>query len=277
MAISIYFTESKDFKLIKSRILNIQDDYHVYVYADTANAKIPKDLIRELPVYGNNLFWVNTLGFDSSQLTNHIVLTVGRFLDSDEPIEFYIATKTQRYAKAVELLKSQGVLIDVISPGEDVETTKPRRRGRPRKGKTEEPTVEAPKKRGRPPKNKAAVEDKAPGKSKKEDKPKKAAKRGRPRKEVKIRKQRTEKVISIEEVNTKLAKYSSKDGNVEQIQKKLFGLGKVSRPKFDHKLIDMIKNDLGIGDGESASLLEKLKAIGMMDNTGKGGRLHYKD
>ncbi|MCD6346772.1 MAG: hypothetical protein J7L96_05055, partial [Bacteroidales bacterium] len=247
----------------------------------------------------NNLIWINTAGFDSSQIINHTILTIGRYLDSEELIEFFIATKTQKYSKAIELLNSQGVLVETIMPDGAAEpstgTTK-KRRGRPKKvkseamegkvSKDEAPGENAPKRRGRPPKVKTPEEEAETKKPKKLGRPKKAAKRGRPKKAVKrgrprkvekVKRIRVDKPISEEDINNKLKTFPTIDGDVEQIQKKLFGLIKVARPKFDHKLIEMIKLDLAIGDGEAKSLVEKLKSTGMMDNSGKGNRLKYKD
>ncbi len=290
MATSIYFTESKDFKLIREKILNHVDEYLVYVYADTSNIKIPKELIKELPIYGNNLIWVDTAKIDQSQLVNHVILTIGQYLSTDEPIEFYITSKTSKFDKALDLLHGEGVIAELIRPdGIESEKKKTGRRGRP-KGSTNKTTKPAtavkkadvsaaPKKRGRPPKKK--VEKIVATKPK--------AKRGRPKKTVivdeaiqvaktkKPRKQRVEKSISKKEVGAKLMQFPSKDGDVELMQKKLFSVGKVKRPKFDIKLSEMIQTDLAIGVSEADSLIVKMKETGMMDNSGKGGRLMYKD
>ncbi len=277
MATTIFFTETKNFKLIKSRISNIEDDFLVYLYADTSNLKIPKDIIKELPIVGNELVWIDTAGFDPSQLSNHIVFMIGQFMQLDEPVEFYIATKTARYAKVVELLQSQGVLIDLILPDEPSQVKKTSRRGRPRK--TESQSTEQKPKRwpGRPRKDSTATvaadskPKRGPGRPKKSDTPVKA------KKTEKTRKPREEKPISDEQINEKLQRFPTSDANVEQIQKALFGLGKVKRPKIDSKLTDMIKELLGEGDQEAASIIDQLKATGMLDNSGKGGRIKYQD
>lgn len=287
MTTSIYFTESKDFKLIKERILNQKNDYLVYVYADTTNIKIPKDLIRELPIYGNNLIWVNTAEFDNSQLVYHVILTIGQYLIADDPIEFFIASKTAKYEKAIKLLKSEGIKAELILPtGLITEKKKPGRRGRPKGSKNavskhataSQTTKENPvkKKKGRPKKEKA-VETKTVTK-------KSGRKPGRPKKETekketetKIRKKRVEKTISLEDITAKLQQFPSKDGDVELMQKKLFALGKVKRPKFDIKLSGMIQAELAIGASEADSLISKMKETGMMDNSGKSGRIMYKD
>jgi len=299
MTTSIYFTESKDFKLIKERILAQKNDYLVYVYADTTNIKIPKDLIKELPIYGNNLIWVNTAEFDNSQLVNHVILTIGQYLFSEDPIEFFIATKTAKYEKAIGLLKSQDIQAELILPeGVITEKKKTGKRGRPKGSKNVKSKITkasaspeagaVKKKRGRPKKEKTedtkAVAKKAgrkPGRPKNEEKPvsqkKAAGKPGLPKKETKTRKKRVEKAISLEDINAKLQQFQSKDGDVELMQKKLFSIGKVKRPKFDIKLSDMIQNELAIGASEADSLINKMKKTGMMDNSGKGGRIKYKD
>lgn len=94
---------------------------------------------------------------------------------------------------------------------------------------------------------------------------------------IKTRKPRVEKSISSEDVAAKVKLFSSQDGDVELMQKKIFALGKVKRPKFDSKLSEMIQNELAIGASEATSLIKKMKNTGMMDNSGKGGRLMYKD
>ncbi|MEA1876436.1 MAG: hypothetical protein U9N86_06195 [Bacteroidota bacterium] len=282
MTTSIYFTESKDFKLIKERILNQENDYLVYVYADTTNIKIPKDLIRELPIYGNNLIWVNTAEFDNSQLVNHVVLTIGQYLIADDSIEFFIACKTAKYEKAIGLLKSEGIQAELILPtGAITEKKKPGRRGRPKGSKnavsklaaTTQTAEDKPvkKKRGRPKKEKTEETKTAAKKS--------GRKPGRPKKvtETKVRKKRVEKTISQEDITAKLQQFPSKDGDVELMQKKLFALGKVKRPKFDIKLSGMIQTELAIGASEADSLITKMKETGMMNNSGKGGRIMYKD
>lgn len=288
MATSIYFTESKDFKLIRERILSQESDYLVYVYADTSNIKIPKDLIKELPIYGNNLIWVNMAEFDHSQLVNHVILTIGQYLMADDPIEFYIVSKTNKFDKALGLLLSEGVIAEVIAPAEVSQAKKkPGRRGRPKTVKTAPAkpvateAAEAPKRRGRPPKAKPAEEiktDAAPKKrGRKPGRPKSAPVVTKEKKATKTRKPREEKAITPEEVTAKLKQFSSKDGDVMLIQKKLFGMGKVKRPKFDGKLSEMIQADLAIGSAEAETLIAKMKETGMMDNSGKGGRLLYKD
>lgn len=282
MTTSIYFTESKDFKLIKERILNQKNDYLVYVYADTTNIKIPKDLIRELPIYGNNLIWVNTAEFDNSQLVNHVILTIGQYLIADDPIEFFIASKTAKYEKAIELLKSEGIQAELILPAVAItEKKKPGRRGRPKGSKNavskhaaaSQTNEDSPvkKKRGRPKKEKTEETKTVTKKS--------GRKPGRPKKETetKVRKKRVEKTISQEDITAKLQQFPSKDGDVELIQKKLFALGKVKRPKFDIKLSGMIQAELAIGASEADSLITKIKETGMIDNSGKGGRIMYKD
>jgi len=249
MTTSIYFTESKDFKLIREKILKQENNYLVYVYADTSNIKIPKDLIRELPVYGNNLIWINTAEFDSSQLVNHVILTIGQYLTVEDSLEFFIASKTSKYDKALKLLESEDIKAELITPKEDIPEKKKKtgKRGRPKGSKNV--------------KTKSALTViAAPTTGKK-----------------KTRKKRVEKIISVEDINAKLKQFHSKDGDVELMQKKLFALGKVKRPKFDIKLSEMIQSELAIGASEADSLIKKMKKTGMMDNTGKGGRLMYKD
>ena len=137
MSTSIFFTESKDFKLIKDRILHHEDDYLVYVYADTSNIRIPRELIMELPKYGNNLIWVDTADMDAADLSHHIVLTIGQLINPEEEIDFYIVSKSSKFEKTVIFLRNQGVPAELIAPLQSDE--KPEkikgtgRRGRPKK------------------------------------------------------------------------------------------------------------------------------------------------
>ena len=159
MATSIFFTESKDFKLIKERILTHEDYYLVYVYADTSNIKIPKELIKELPIYGNNLIWVDTAHFDAAAISHHMVLTVGQLIDPEEEIDFYIVSRTAKYERTVLFLRNQGIPADMITgPAEKQAVKKVKgsgKRGRPKKVQAEAPVL---KKRGRPKKEKPVVE-----------------------------------------------------------------------------------------------------------------------
>jgi len=162
MATSIFFTESKDFKLIKDRILNHEDNYLVYVYADTTNIRIPKELIMQLPKYGNNLIWVDTAEMDSSDISHHIVLTIGQLVNPEEEIDFFIVSKSSKLDKTIIFLRNQGIPAEMIAPAEDkpkVEKAKGTgHRGRPKKEQiVEEPVVKTGK-RGRPKKEKPAVE-----------------------------------------------------------------------------------------------------------------------
>ncbi len=278
MSTTIYFAETKDFKLLKSRLTDTEGEFRVYLYADTSNVKIPKDIIKSLPKIGNYLVWEDIAGFDSSQLVNHIVFMIGQYMMLEEQFEFFIATKTQRYAKTVELLQREGVLIDVIAPEEPTSQPAKKRRGRPPKAKiAQEETAQPKRGRGRPRKNPVIEPAVIETPKKKRGRPKKQAEEPKKTKSAKSRKPRTEKEITNAEVKAKLAAFPSTDADVEQIQKVLFGLGKVKRPKIDQKLGDLIKTRLGIGDNEAMSLVDKLKATGMMDNSGKGDRIRYKD
>lgn len=202
MATSIFFTESRDFKLIKERILSQEDIYLVYVFADTTNIRIPKELIRELPVYGNNLIWVDTANMDFTDISNHIILTIGQLMDPEEEISFYIVSRTSKMEKTVFFLRNQGIPVEIIgpepkisvqevpakkgrtvkrkekAPKEKPEKGKIRGRGRPKKEKPVaivEAVTEAPKKRGRPKKEKPVAES--------SETPAVLKKRGRPKKE----------------------------------------------------------------------------------------------
>lgn len=197
MATSIYFVESKDFKLIKDRILNAVDDYLVYVYADTSNVKIPREMIMELPRYGNNLIWVDTAEMDASDLSHHIVLTIGQLASPEEELDFYLVSRSSRLDKTIIFLRNQGIAAELISPepgksggekpkgrrgrpkkaGKQASKTKTGKRGRPKKEKSESVAAETPVKtgkRGRPKKEKPVTDAVA-------DQPKK--KRGRPKAE----------------------------------------------------------------------------------------------
>ncbi len=304
MAVTIYFSETKDFKLIRELVLAETNDYLVYVYADTKNIKIPRDLIRDLPVFGNNIIWVDSAKMDTSQIVNHVVLTIGQFLNAEDPINFIIASRTSRYEKAISLLAEQGINVEQIGMSAETVTKKPgrkrgrpkgsknvknraaqlssetspepaakKKRGRPRKIKADEPVQTTKKKRGRPPKDKSVTEIQIAPK-----------KRGRPRKtrteEVaakKGRKPRTEKAVSEEMVAEKVKQFASKDQDVSKIQEIIFALRKVQRPKFDLKLAEFIQSVLAIDITTANTVIEKMKATGMMDNSGKGGRLIYKD
>jgi len=222
MASSIYFTESKDFKLIKEKILFQEDYFLVYVYADTSNIRIPKEMIRELPVYGNNLIWVDTANMDAVTISNHMVLTIGQLLDPEEDLNFFIVSKTQKYEKMIQFLRNQGISAELIVG--DTPATAPKaktgRRGRPKK--VAAVTVEAeaaPKKRGR---KKAVIAEAAleveteqpvrkKGRPKKEKpeahakpEPKKRGRKPKVAKEEKPKQTRTVKSFTLEEVNEKI-------------------------------------------------------------------------
>ncbi|HBB93605.1 MAG: hypothetical protein A2X22_05300 [Bacteroidetes bacterium GWF2_49_14] len=196
MATSIFFTESRDFKLIKDRILTHEDYYLAYIYADTTNIKIPKELIKELPIYGNNLIWVDTAYMDTQDISHHIVLTIGQLVDPEEEINFYIVSRSAKLEKTITFLRNQGIPAELISgspekpaPGKSKSNAK---RGRPKKTEVKAATEkESGKKRGRPKKESAAVpEIVIPETKKKVKKLKEAAvaesapkRRGRPKKE----------------------------------------------------------------------------------------------
>jgi len=331
MATSIFFTESKDFKLIKDRILNHEDNYLVYVYADTTNIRIPKELIMQLPKYGNNLIWVDTAEMDSSDLSHHIVLTIGQLVNPEEEIDFYIVSKSSKLEKTIIFLRNQGIPAEIIAPEQDKpksEKTKGvGRRGRPKKVQTEEKpvvktgrrgrpkkvqaeatpaaeVVETPKKkRGRPSLAKVAVAEVLPSEPKKrgrkkiekpavEEKPKrgrkasvkvekaavkKAAKKVKEVKEVKPRKQRVDKEITEEMVQDKLRLYATSDTDVSMVMNRLFSLKKVARPKFEAKLIDMIKLITLEDDTVAERILTQLQEMQILESTGPGGRVFYKD
>jgi len=359
MATSIFFTESKDFKLIKDRILNHEDNYLVYVYADTTNIRIPRELIMQLPKYGNNLIWVDTAEMDSSDLSHHIVLTIGQLVNPEEEIDFYIVSKSSKLEKTIIFLRNQGIPAEMITPAEDkpkakktkgtgrrgrpkkVQTegepaAKTGRRGRPKKEKPEAEAVEGPvktgkrgrpkkvqavatpaaagteapkKKRGRPSLAKVAVEEALPAEPKKrgrkklekpmvEEKPKrsrkaavkieeavakpaekkvKKVKKEKKVKEGKERKQRVDKEITEEMVQEKLGLYPTSDTNISLVMSKLFGLKKVARPKFEAKLIDFIKRETLEDDTVAEGIVTQLQEMQVLDSTGAGGRVFYKD
>jgi hypothetical protein len=196
MATSIFFTESRDFKLIKDRILTHEDYYLVYIYADTSNIKIPKELIKELPIYGNNLIWVDTAFMDAADISHHIVFTIGQLVDPEDEINFYLVSRSAKLEKTIVFLRNQGIPAELIS--ELVEKSKPAKskgtgkRGRPKKAAAEKAAVPAEaRKRGRPAKpasekvEAVPVEPKKRGRKKttKPVEPKAAKKRGRPKKE----------------------------------------------------------------------------------------------
>ena len=379
MATSIFFTESKDFKLIKDRILNHEDNYLVYVYADTTNIRIPKELIMQLPRYGNNLIWVDTAEMDSSDLSHHIVLTIGQLVNPEEEIDFYIVSKSSKLEKTIIFLRNQGIPAEMIAPEPDKpkpEKTKGTgRRGRPKKVQTiEKPEVKTgrrgrpkkikvavadavadavaaavpveqkkrgrpskvkvavaeadavvetavpvePKKRGRPSKVKVAVaeadavvetvvpsEPKKRGRKKIEkplitEKPKrsrkaaitieeaamqdvkiekeeKKVKKEKKVKEGKQRKQRVDKEITEEMVQDKLRLFETTDSDVSTVMSRLFSLKKVARPKFEAKLIDLIKFITLEDDTTAERIITKLQEMQVLESTGPGGRVFYKD
>jgi len=356
MATSIFFTESKDFKLIKDRILNQEDDYLVYVYADTTNIRIPKELIMQLPRYGNNLIWVDTAEMDSSDLSHHIVLTIGQLINPEEEIDFYIVSKSSKLEKTIIFLRNQNIPAEMIAPEPDkLKGTKTKgtgRRGRPRKTsaegiitvktgkrgrpKKEKPIIEGsdakvksgkrgrpkkvqtevipgaelievpkkkrgrpslpktegaeaiisePKKRGRKKAEKPAVEEKA----KRGRKPsvklesavsKKAAKKEKKEKKVreaKPRKPRVDKEITEEIVREKLERYATTDTNVSMVMSRLFSLKKVARPKFEAKLVELIKSITLEDDTVAERLVAELQEMQVLESAGPGGRVFYKD
>ncbi len=196
MATSIFFSESRDFKLIKDRILTHEDYYLAYIYADTTNIKIPKELIKELPIYGNNLIWVDTAYMDTQDISHHIVLSIGQLVDPEEEINFYIVSRSAKLEKTITFLRNQGIPAELISGSpEKPSPTKSKstgKRGRPKK--TEEkalPVKESGKKRGRPKKEAGAVSEIIVAEPKKRGrKPKEVTvvesapkRRGRPKKE----------------------------------------------------------------------------------------------
>lgn len=319
--------------------LNLEsDDYLIYVYADTKNVKLSRDLVKDLPVYGNNIIWVDSSNMDPGQIVNHVVLTVGQDMNTEEPINFYIASKTTKYEKAVQMMNTEGVPVEQIGaviekaarkakgrPGrpkrvktQDVAAEdKPRRKpGRPPKAKVEEEGIveeKTAKKPGRPPKAKMQIVGteeemprKKPGRPKRiktdeelfaEAKPKKKpgrkpkaekeatakpAKRGRKPKSETASKPakkriRIDKPVTEDMVRVRMMRFPTTDPDVEQMQKEVFFLRKVQRPKFDNKLSEMIQNKLGVGEAEADSIVRKMKETGMMTNEGLGGRLIYQD
>jgi hypothetical protein len=379
MATSIFFTESKDFKLIKDRILNHEDDYLVYVYADTSNVRIPKELIMELPRYGNNLIWVDTADMDSSDLSHHIVLTIGQLINPEEEIEFYIVSKSSKLDKTIIFLRNQGIPAEMIAPSQGLikpeknagtgrrgrpkkvktdeikpvkagkrgrpkkekavlevveapvktgkrgrpkkekpvpevveNQAKTAKRGRPKKIKTEvpvsEPVIAAPKKkRGRPAAVKAVVTEAVPAEPKKrgrkkiekpvaegieakEVKPKKSSKKAskkekpvRKKASAKVKKAKAEKPantrinkeITVEMVQEKLDKFSTGDSNISIVLSKLFGMKKVARPKFEAKLVKLIKEDTLEDDTVAERILNQLKDLQVLETV--NGRIVYKD
>jgi len=326
MATSIFFTESKDFKLIKDRILHQEDNYLVYVYADTTNIRIPRELIMELPKYGNNLIWVDTAEMDVSDLSHHIVLTIGQLMNPEEEIDFYIVSKSSKLQKTIIFLRNEGIAAEMIAPApEKVSTSKTEkagRRGRPKKAQVQETAVVKTGKRGRPkkesvesipvtetndtPKKKRGRPGKAQTQPVEDDNPPVAAKSKRGRKaaaasgiiaeevpakaekktkgpkktkkskEVKPRKTRVDKEITADMIAEKLAKYEAADTDLSMVLTRLFSLKKVARPKFESKLITLIK-DITLDDDISAeNILGHLKEIKILESEA-GGRISYKD
>ncbi len=280
MATSIFFTESKDFKLIRERILSQEESYLVYVYADTSNIKIPKELIRELPIYGNNLIWVNTVEMDTNQIINHIVLTIGQFLNAEEELNFFVATKTPKYNKTLDFLASQNIPVEIIQPEAGVVVKKKRGPGRLKKSAD---TVAPPKKSVRKTRSKkeSPIDSSEPMAEplakKKMGRPRKKDKKVKPADAAKTRKPRIEKTITKELIEAKIAQFPTKDPSLEMIERKLFGLGKVKRPKYLNKLSEMIEAEVLVGQSEALKMIDSLKAMGVLDDSGKGNRLIYKD
>lgn len=280
----------------------------MYVYADTTNVKIPREMIMELPKYGNNLIWVDTAEMDATDLSHHIVLTIGQLINPEEEIDFYIVSKNSRFQKTMIFLRNQGIAAEMIAPASEkpvVEKAKTAgRRGRPRKEKpviettvaTIEPTK---KKRGRPAKVKVVDSESItpPVKAKRGRKPKSEAtvnktvtkekpaktaketgkvKEKKEKKEKKPRKQRVDKEITADMVQEKLSRYESPDTNLSMVMARLFGLKKVARPKFDIKLINLIKDITLEDDLVAENVLAHLKDLNIL-SIEKGGRILYKD
>lgn len=283
MAATIYFSETRDFKIIRNLIIEEKNEYLVYIYADTKNTKIPRDLIKDLPVFGNNIIWINSSDMDSSQIINHVALTIGQYFDVEDPISFVITSHTSRYDKAISLFKSQNVSVELIGVSvEKPAKKKSGKRGRP-KGSKNKTTISAftqelatesmPKKKaGRPKGSKNKTKKSASPQeividlAEKEEKPVKKA-----------RKQREDKQVSGEMIEASLAKFPSTDNSVIQIQKIVFGLRKVQRPKYDHKLSQLIQKVLSVEADNALDVIQQMKDTGMMDNSGKANRLMYKD
>lgn len=284
MAVSIYFTETRDFRLIKDLISTGSEEFLVYVYTDIKNSKLPRELIKDLPVFGNNLIWVDSGDMDSGQLVNHVMLTIGQFLNAEDPINFVIASRTSKFDKAIQLLQDQNIAVE--KAGGMAEPAKPAKRkkmGRPKGSGTKTATRTTRKKKAEAAEAAGVPEDAAikpkrkPGRPpKNEAKKTKAAAEKKPAKKT-TRKPREEKPITDEMIQASLAQFPTLDADVEVIQKKLFGMKKVQRPKFDNKLSEMIQADLGVGESEAYSLISKMKETGMMDNSGLGNRIKYKD
>lgn len=337
MATSIFFTESKDFKLIKDRILTQEDNYLVYVYADTTNIRIPRELIMQLPRYGNNLIWVDTAEMDSSDLSHHIVLTIGQLMHPEEEIEFFIVSRSSKLEKTIIFLRNEGIPAEIIAPSADKQKAAKSkgtgRRGRPRKVQTDEKAVVKTGKRGRPRKEKPAEENaEAVVKTGKRGRPKKVQaetavkeavidapkkRRGRPslaknegaeavpaepkkrgrkpsvkpvkekkakkvkaEKKAKVskpRKQRVDQVITEEMIQEKLGIFNSEDANLSLVLTRLFSLKKVARPKFEPKLIDLIKDITLEDDTIAEQILAQLQGMQIVESKEPGGRVYYKD
>jgi hypothetical protein len=378
----------------------------------------------ELPKYGNNLIWVDIVDMDASDLSHHIVLTIGQLINPEEEIDFYIVSKSSKFEKTVIFLRNQGIPAELISPAQDeIKDEKPKgtgRRGRPKKVQATEnapvktgkrgrpkkvqeavvpvtenievpkkkrgrpaaakaPVTEAipaePKKRGRKKKEvavvaaqpaaaeqpvvvekpkrgrkpgvknektkkvkavkeakpvkaakaikapkapkeakpvkaakavkapkeakpaKAAKAEKAPKAPKAEKAPKaakvvkpakaakvpkaakpvKAAKTPKATKEAKPRKQRIDKEITVQQVAEKVALYPTDDTNLSTVMSNLFGMKKVARPKFLAKLVDAVKLITLDDDNEAEKIIARLQELNILDTSGVGGRISYKD
>jgi hypothetical protein len=155
---------------------------------------------------------------------------------------------------------------------EEALPTEPKKRGRK---KLEKPVVEEKPKRGR----KAAVklENAAEKTVVKKEKKVKSEKKVKKAKEVKERKQRVDKEITEEMVQEKLGLYTTSDTNLSLVMSKLFSLKKVARPKFEAKLIDFIKRETLEDDTVAEGIVTQLQEMQVLDSTGTGGRVFYKD
>lgn len=279
MATSIFFTETRDFKLIKSQVLSQEDSYLVYVYADTSNVKIPKELIKELPVYGNSLIWVDTADYDSTDIANHMILMIGQYVNSEEEITFYIASRSAKITKTIYFLRNLGIPVELITSTALIPETKGGKKRKTRKSAPVDEAGEPIKKRkpGRPKKSESTEvinETDKPEKKKRGRKP--GSKKTKEPKVAKMRKPRTEKVITDDEVNAKLDLYPNIDWNTKEVLRFLFKKQKVARPKLEVKLNDTIKEITNESELVAEQIINQMKEMGLLE-IGISGRLKYQD
>ncbi len=286
MATTIYFTETKDFKIIKDQILAQEDYFLVYVYADTTNVRIPKEMIRELPVYGNNLIWIDTANLDNAAVSNHIALTIGQLLNPEEDMVFQVVSKTAKFEKLVIFLRNQGIAVDWIG-GEAEKAIKPATKTRkPRAAKKAKSVVaegaeaQPPKKRGRPKKVQTVAEStpKAEKPAKKSKKTKTAApKKTKVVKTEKPKKSRVINEFTEEQVKEKILALGDLDYSSEQFLLSLLKLPKIRRPKLVAKMVEMIKATTSEDDLQAGEMIDNFVRLNLLEVNPLSGKINYKD